>query len=63
MKKLVKPRPPRYDNVFYEGVRWLDWIARCEDRPVCVYFQNIDHGIECSAFHCPCDLYEKDENK
>jgi len=23
-RKMIAPRPPRYDEVFFEGVRWLD---------------------------------------
>lgn len=25
----------------------------------CIHFKNIDHGIECTALNCPCDLYER----
>lgn len=61
MKKLIKPTSPRYDKVYFEGVRWLDWIAISEDKQICVHFQNIDRGIECTASNCPCDLYEGEE--
>uniref|UniRef100_A0A6M3J2X2 Uncharacterized protein n=1 Tax=viral metagenome TaxID=1070528 RepID=A0A6M3J2X2_9ZZZZ len=56
MKKI--PPLPRYDNVFYEGVRMLNWIETCRDKNVCIHFQNLDKGIECTALNCPCDLYE-----
>jgi hypothetical protein len=23
-KKLIKLKPPRYDDVYYQGVKWLD---------------------------------------
>jgi hypothetical protein len=61
MIKLIKPTPPRYDKVFYDGVRWLDWIALHEDMGICVHFQNIDRGIWCTGKNCPCDLYQPEE--
>lgn len=59
-RKLIKPKPPRYDDIYYAGVRWLDWLAISEDKVVCVHFQNLDRGIECMAINCPCDLYESE---
>jgi hypothetical protein len=27
MEKSITPRPPRYDEVFFEGMKWLDSLA------------------------------------
>jgi hypothetical protein len=60
VRSLIKPSPPRYDEVYFQGMRWLDWIARHEDKGLCVYFQDTSRGIECAAINCPCDLYEEE---
>jgi hypothetical protein len=62
-KKMITPPPPRYDDVYFEGMRWLDWLAIDEGLTICVHFQNIERGIECSAVNCPCDLYEAEKLK
>ena len=38
----------------------LNGIAAKMDKlesQICIYYKNIDRGIECTAENCPCDLY------
>ena len=61
-KQRITIKLPVYDEVYFEGLRWLDWLAYSESLAICAYFQRIYKGIECTAYNCPCDLYEI-ENK
>jgi hypothetical protein len=44
-----------------DGSRKLQWAFTGGGRLIkepCVYFHNIDRGLECTAQNCPCELYE-----
>jgi hypothetical protein len=39
-------------------LKWLfDGGGHLVSKP-CVYFNNVDRGLECTAQNCPCELYE-----
>lgn len=40
--------------------RWLNWVEKIKTSPVCMHFQDIEYGIECTANNCPCSLYQED---
>jgi hypothetical protein len=60
-KRMITPPPPRYDDVYFEGMRWLDWLAHSESLNVCIKFQK-DEDTMCWCRVCPCDKYTP-ENK
>lgn len=44
--------------------RQLAWVFHSKQfatKIPCVYFRNVNMGLDCSAKNCPCDLYEADE--
>ena len=44
-----------------EEKRLLEWAFSAGGhllKPVCVYFKNIDRGLDCTAQNCPCGDYE-----
>jgi hypothetical protein len=43
--------------------RKFNWLLKGEyhrNNGICLYFDNADRGLECTAKRCPCDLYETD---
>jgi hypothetical protein len=64
LKPLNHP-PPMPEIEFSDAdLRELEWAIAGGGhllKPVCIYFQNVDRGLDCTAQNCPCELYEADK--
>lgn len=45
----------RYDKIYFEGARALDWLVYFQDKDMCFYFQS---KPTCCGNECICDKYK-----
>lgn len=56
-------RPKRIEIKYTEqDARFFSWICKnIRKSKVCLYYNNAERGLECTAKSCPCSFYEADE--